>query len=158
MSDCQTIKRRLADYCVGGLRGWRRARVEAHLQTCASCRGELAALERTAALITRGDLEAAPDHWAAVRPRLEARQRVLARPGLRLAYAVAAAAFALLVVFFGGLLRSSRTTSPPVTTPIVRAEEEVRASVEGHLAATWSSPLGDEAALGLRMDALEGEG
>jgi hypothetical protein len=154
-----------------------------HLLTCASCRGELAALGRTAALITQVGLEAAPDQWAAVRQRLVLRdetmprsvaiamerrrlrraalepgRRFVARPRLRLAYAVAAAAFVALVVFFGGLLRSSRMTSRPVATPVVRAEEEVQASVEGHLAASWSSPLGDEAALGLRMAAVEGEG
>jgi anti-sigma factor RsiW len=157
MSECNNIKRRLADYSVGGLRRRARARVQAHLDTCVSCRAELSALERTAALVTRAGLEAAPDHWAQVRLRLPS-----ARAGtpvrLRLVWSLAAATFTALIVVLGVFLRPSRTIVRPRAVPAVRADDEMRASLEGHLAASWSAPLGDEAALGLGMAAAEGEG
>jgi len=159
MSKCERSRKRLAEYSVGGLGGWRRARVEAHLETCAACRAELAALERTASLVTQVGLDAAPDHWAAVRPQLRPGLRpVTARPRLRLAYALATATFAVLAIAFGWLLRPSPVAAPPAVTPVVRADDEMKASMQGHLKAAWSAPLGDEAALGLRMAALEGEG
>jgi len=159
MGECEHIRRRLADYAVGGLSRRARARVTAHVEACASCRAELRALEHTGALLQTVGMEAAPDDWEMVRARIRARARKAARPVLRLAWAAGMATVGLILLVYGGVLRSPQDSGlAPETAAVVEAETELRATMEDHLTAVWASPLADEASVGLRLAALEEEG
>jgi len=157
MSKCDRIRRELAYYAIGALGGRSRRRVEAHLRACPSCRAELVALERTGALLEKVGPESAPDDWHMVKGTIEAAQLHRRAPRLRWGWAMGAAALLILVV--GALVwRPIVKTPAPTIVSITQADDEMRASLEGHLAAVWAAPLADEAAVGLRMADLEGEG
>lgn len=148
----------LADYAVGGLSRRARARVEAHLGQCAACRAELAALERTGRLVEQMGLDGAPPAtWETVRRALPARPSPAPTPGARLTWRWAMGAAAVVLVALAALvLRPQATPPPPV--PVVSAEiaeQELQATMQGHLSAVWSAPLSDGAAVGLRLASLE---
>ena len=157
MRECRRVRGELAAYAVGGLSGRGRARVEGHLRGCGECRAELGALERTGALLERVGMEDAPaGTWEAVRREIAARQQQRARP--RWAWGMAVGVMALMLVVFGGLILGPvRMGAPPVVVA-AEADEELEATIEGHLSAVWAAPLADEAAIGLRMAALEDNG
>ncbi len=155
MSKCDQIKGLLADYAVGGLSRRARSRVEAHVETCASCREELRALERTGALLDAVGMEAAPEDWEHVQARILARTRKRTRPALRFAWAAAAAALLALLVYGGVVRLPGGQMIDPEAAAVAEAETELRSTMEDHLAAVWAAPLTDEAAIGLRLGALE---
>lgn len=151
---CDKIRPQLADYAVGGLRGRARARVTAHVEQCAECRAELAALERTGALISRLELDSAPlGTWSSLRQRITAP----ARPQIGRSRGLAFAGLALVILLVALITFGPRyQADQPEAVPIVHIEEEeMQASLEGHLAAVWSTPLADAASVGLRLDAVE---
>ncbi len=154
---CNEIRGRLAEYAVDGLGRWRRARVHRHLHTCAACRAELAALERTGALLSQVGLESAPESvWQGIRYRLESP----ARPRLRAARPVGRlveAAALVVVLFFVGLVTEwpAWREPTPIIQRVVTMDKETRSAEEGHLSAAWSAPLTDEAAMGLRLESVE---
>jgi hypothetical protein len=60
-------------------------------------------------------------------------------------------AFAVFAVWPGG-------GGGPVVVTAAEADEEMQATMEGHMATTWAAPLADEAALGLRLASMEDDG
>ena len=157
MRECELMRDRLAEYAVGGLRGRMRKRVEAHVEACSDCRAELAALERTGVLLDSVGAQDAPaGTWEAVRQRIaeRPRERVRARP--RWGWAMGAVAL-VLVVLAAFFVRPPGVQEPVVVT-VVEADEEMQATMDGHLSAVWAAPLSDVAGVGLRMVALENGG
>jgi anti-sigma factor RsiW len=160
MTECDKIRGQLADYVVGGLRGRAQARVEAHLRACEVCQRELAALERTGELLDAVGREEAPTRtWESIRREIEGRRRAPVGTGLRWAWALAVTTAALVLMAFGALkLRQHALEATPQVAVVAEVDEEMRATMEGHLSAVWAAPLSDEAAVGLRLAALEGDG
>jgi len=157
MSDCEQIRRQLADYCVGGLSRRGRARVAAHLRSCASCGAELKALERTGALLEAVGVEVAPDDWELVRQQLAAQPRQRPRPAFRAAWGVGMAALGVVLLVLGGLvLEPAHQTG--VKPAVVSVDAEMRGTMENHLSAVWAAPLADEAAVGLGLAELDEDG
>jgi len=162
MPQCERMRKELPRYAAGGLQSRARERAQRHLESCSSCRAELAALERTGALISSaGPLSAPAETWPAISDAILARPRPHGHPARRRSWRVALGIVALLVLAIGALfIRPFHTSSPPVTMT-VRAEmeaddDDTSATMESHLSAQWATPLADEAAVGLRMSDLEG--
>ncbi len=159
MRECDRHRTRLAEYAVGALKRRARARVQQHLSGCAECRAELAALERTGALLASLGLREAPERAReGLRRALGAPRHVTFRPQRRWAWgaavgAVALAAAVLAILFFGPL-----STTAPHAVVAAEPDEEIQATMQGHLSTVWSAPLADEAAVGLRLATLEGDG
>lgn len=147
MSNCDSIKARLADYAVGLIEGRERDEMERHLQACAACQRELRALQRTGALLNALPLEEPPPGlWDAVRDEIETPARESARAPWwewfrlpRLAYATAAAAIIVTAVVL-----MTPQHSPPAGEAAERADY-----IERHEMLAWHDPLSDKAALGL---------
>ncbi len=153
---CDEVRPQLADYAVGGLGRRRRAELTAHVETCAECRAELAALARTGELLSGLELESAPAHaWDSIRYRIEERSRPTPRRAWERGLIVAGLALAVLVVaavtFLPGL------KPEPETVVAVQMDAEMQADLEQHFAAVWSAPLADAAEVGLRLDSVEGD-
>ncbi len=155
MVTCDRVRGQLADYAVGALGGRATGRVEHHLRACPGCRRELAALNRTADIVSQVGVEPAPEHvWQAVRAQLAPRPAAPQRrwPAARRWVLVAAAAALLL---FGLLLLPTRRTSRPVVVPMAQADDEIQRTMQRHLTATESTPLADSAAIGLALGSWE---
>jgi anti-sigma factor RsiW len=156
MSECDRISSQLAGYVVGALRGRARARVEVHLRACAACRRELAALQRTGAILDAVPAESAPAAiWLAVQQQVLARPR-LPRRWARSAWRLAMGGVALLLILVSAFVFGPLRSQAPVPTMTAEVDAEMAATMEDHLSAVWASPLADEAAVGLRLAGLEG--
>ena len=159
MTDRDHIVDRLADYAVGALRGRAKARVESHLAECAACRGELAALQRTGELLNSVALADAPaETWDAVRERVGERRRALAPGRPRFAWGLAMGVVAVLMVALGIFLQRPTPVGEPLLVIAVEADDEMQATIDGHLSTMWAAPLADEAAVGLRLAEWENNG
>jgi anti-sigma factor RsiW len=159
MREHEHIEKQLADYAVGGLSDRRRARIERHVRECAECRRELAALEQTGALLGSVPLEDAPGGtWEAVRRDIVARGLPGARARLRWAYRAAVGAVAMAMILLAVFLLWPGDLAEQQMLSAEIAEQELQATVEGHLAAAWAAPLADEAAMGLRFVQWEDNG
>jgi len=160
MTDCDRIRGSLAEYVVGALHGRAKARVEAHLRDCASCRQELAPLQRTEALLDSLIPESAPDYtWRNIRGRISERAPAAQRPRPRLAWAFAVGAVALVMIVIG--LTFVLRPFGDIGSDLILATEpddEMLVTIESHLPTTWAAPLADEAAVGLRFAYLEEDG
>ena len=157
MKECELIRDRLAEYAVGGLRGRMRKRVEAHVGACSDCRAELTALERTGVLLDSvGAQEAPAGTWEAVRLRIAERPRARVRARMRWGWAMGAVALVALVLAV--FLARPPAAQEPVVVIAVEADEEMQATMDGHLSAVWAAPLSDVAGVGLRMATLENGG
>ena len=161
MSECDFIRARLAEYAVGGLRGRVRARVEAHTRTCSECRAELRALERTGELLDAVGLQEAPaETWGGIQekiarhPREERRREARGRPRWAWVMATAAVVLVLAVAVLVGPLGLGE----PRLVVALEADDEMQATMEGHLSAVWAAPLSDVAAVGLQMASVEENG
>lgn len=150
---CQQVRKKLAEYQLGGLKPSEREAIAAHLRECADCARELEALSRLDDLFTPIDQVNAPDDlWERVQPRLRPRRvpwwealAVRPRP------AIAAAAAILLAVLSVWLLL--RPSAPPEQ----QVEALASAFQEQQIVAEWSSPLADDAALGVVFASLNGD-
>jgi len=142
---CHNIRNKLAEYSLGGLKPRQRETIRAHLETCVTCARELAALERTAALLESVRLEEPP-------PEVGERVRAGIRPRSAWAlYARRAATFAgVLAVLLVSLLLF-RPASPP-------ADFSADQMIRGHAAASWNDPLSNRTALGLDIGLLASRG
>ena len=159
MTDRDHIANQLSDYAVGALRGREKARVESHLAECAACRRELAALQRTGELLNAVSLEQAPpETWHAVRERIGDLRRASAPARPRLAWGLAMGLVAVLFVALGIFLQRPATVGEPLLVVAVEADDEMQATIEGHLSTMWAAPLADEAAVGLRLAQWENGG
>jgi anti-sigma factor RsiW len=162
MATCERIQTQLATYALGGGGRRRRARLERHLAHCAGCRRELAALTRTGHLLSALPLTSAPaGTWEAVLALLTQQPaRVLRRAPLSLwrpRWRLALATVVLLVIGVGLLSLSPRARpTPQPERSVVQVDADMQASVDGHLLAAHVSPLSDDAAIGLDLEAEEG--
>jgi anti-sigma factor RsiW len=153
MASCDRIRKQLAEYSVGGLGARAEARVERHLDLCSACRAEVAALNRTADLVSQVGLESAPERvWQGVRAQLTPRPARRPRSAARRWVLVAAAA---VFVLFGLLLLPGRRAPRPVVVPMAQADEELQQTMHRHLTASESAPLADSAAIGLALGSWE---
>lgn len=159
MTDRDHIVDRLADHAVGALRGREKARVESHLDECAACRRELAALQRTGDLLSSLSLdEAPPETWHAVRDRIGDLRRTSAPARPRLAWGLAMGVVAMLFVALGIFLQRSAPVGEPLLVIAAEADDEMQATIEDHVSTMWAAPLADEAAVGLRLAEWENGG
>ncbi len=149
---CAQVRNNLAEYQLGGLSENERREIALHLESCAECRAELAALERLEDLLTPVERVGAPANmWSHIQPRLQPRRapwwgRVLATPR-----PIVAAVAAMLL---GGVGVWLATRGP---TTIVGPETLASTYQERQIVAEWSSPLADDAALGLMFVSLNGD-
>ncbi len=159
MTDRDHMVDRLADYAVGALRGREKARVESHLTRCVACRRELAALQRTGELLSSVSLEQAPpETWEAVRERIGDLRRAAAPARPRFAWRLAMGLVAVLIVALGIFLQWPTPVGEPLLVVAVEADDEMQATIEGHLSTMWAAPLADVAAVGLRLAEWENDG
>ena len=160
MKECDKVRGQLADYAVGALRGRRELWMEAHLRACEACRKELAALERTAGLLNAvASQDAPPETWMAIRQEIADGVRLRATPRRRLALVAAAGTAAVLLLLLGTFLpMSTGPGAPPELVVVAEADDEMEATMQGHLSAVWAAPLADEAAMGLSLATWEGDG
>jgi len=155
MNQCDRLRPNLAHYLVGGLRSRARSRLEAHLRACPACRAEVAALQRTGALLDAAPLQRPPEKtWRAIRAQLTHRARAASRH-LRYAWGIAASALAIALALISLFWLRPIAVGP--TTPVLSpaAEEEVDAALQQRLPTVWATPLSDEAAVGLRFASAE---
>lgn len=139
--------RKLSDYQVGLLSSVERQALEQHLQGCASCRDELAALQRTVELLQPMPVADAPrETWQQVQARLTPRKQHHHVPA-RYWVPAAAAVLLLLVVTMSLVvpLLSGGGALPMADDRYAQVQ----------VAADWGSPLADKAALGLAMLEME---
>jgi anti-sigma factor RsiW len=157
MPQCDRIRNQLSYYLVGGLRPRARGRVAAHLKQCPSCRAELAALERTGALLARaGPAQAPAETWESVQQAILARPRPHREPRRGTTWRWAVSVAILVLVVLGLLVVRSHRPAPPAMVVTAEVDEDLQATMEAHLSAMWAAPLADEAAVGLRLAELEG--
>jgi anti-sigma factor RsiW len=159
MTRCEQLRNRLAEYALGGLKGRARSRLEAHLRQCAACRAELAALERTGALLDGCLPLAAPEAtWEAISRRI-AQGAGTVTHRLRWAWGAAASALTVALIVIAFFIARPDVTSPmQVAMSPPPADEEMAAAIEGRIPAAWAAPLSDEAAVGLRFMSTEDGG
>jgi len=150
--NCTQVRDSLAEYQLGGLTEEQRREVAQHLEGCADCRAELAVLERLDELLAPAERVGAPaDMWSRIQPRLRSRrapwwQGLLASPRP----AIAAAAAMLLAI--AGVWLATRGPATSVGTEALASGYQ-----EQQIVAEWSSPLADDAALGLMFASLNGD-
>jgi len=151
--NCDSVRRSLSEYQVGGLSRWRRAQLARPLASCSACREEAAALVRTGEIVSQVGLPSAPDRtWEEARYRIETEGR---RRGLQPArwrgLAIGALALAILVV--GGITYWSGAPTPQRPQSTVQAEdEEMRVTMQSRVSTEWAASISDTVAAGLRMD------
>lgn len=151
---CEQVRKRLAEYQLGALAEAEAEAVCAHLQECARCRAELAALQRLDALLAPAEsVSAPPDLWARIQPRLRPRRALWWQPLLVPPRPAIATAAAVLMAAFGVWLALRGPTAPGP------APETLASSYQEHqIVAEWSQPFADDAALGAMFASLNGDG
>jgi len=130
---------RLSDYLDGELSPEEARTLEAHLATCASCAGELAALRRVVGRLAEAtDREPATDLWPDLKRTIEA-DRIPdgARIGWRVALALAAAALVAASLWWWE--RSGREQPPAMARDVVAPEPVADRYVEA--ASAWDHHL-----------------
>lgn len=141
-----SIQRKLSDYQVGLLSPPERERVAAHLEVCASCRKEYAALQRTAEMLQPMPLRGAPPEvWRGVQSRLKPRRKSVGHP-LRLRRPALALAMVMLIVVMAVFMMPM--LHHQANLPLAPSGDSY---VAAQLSAAWDTPLSDSAAIGLAM-------
>lgn len=147
MRCCPTTEE-LAAYQAGFVSAWVRAQLDTHVAACPPCQREMAALERTAHVLTQLSPPAMPqDLWPGVAQRLQARKRT--QVWWRLA-ATAGMAASLLV---GWLTWQGNQTAPLPAAPVASAQY-----IEDHQFLSAGDPLADRASLGMALASSRSEG
>jgi hypothetical protein len=67
-------------------------------------------------------------------------------------------AVALVVMVLAAFFVRPPAAQEPVVVVAAEADEEMQATMDGHLSAVWAAPLSDVAGVGLRMAAAENGG
>jgi hypothetical protein len=67
-------------------------------------------------------------------------------------------AVALVAVVLAAFFIRPPAVQEPVVVTAVEVDEEMQATMDGHLSAVWAAPLSDVAGVGLRMATLEDDG
>jgi anti-sigma factor RsiW len=159
---------RLSPYIDDQLKSRERARVEAHLNTCASCRDELQTLEWTRSLLRQAPVVPIPRSFvireADLAPRQDAQRRAARRrPAFALQWAAALVAVLLVVVVAGDLFLSGRLASPGGAPEVAmlgqqKADAEVTVVVESETALeapAAQAPVEEGAELATPAESLE---
>jgi len=95
----------------------------------------------------------------AIRQKIAAGERVRVTPPRRWAWVAAAGTAAVLLLLLGIFLPTpTGPGAPPELVVVAEADEEMEATMQGHLSAVWAAPLADEAAVGLRLAAWDNDG
>lgn len=142
--ECNRIQKLLPYYAVGALKRHHMTVIEQHVNSCAECKAELEALNKTASEVEAIGLETPPDMWEAIRERLQPRRIKVGRERLSgwlhsrtIQSALAAGAVVLVLV---GLLLNIEPGGPQFTA---------HSYIATHARITWSEPFADKVALGL---------
>ena len=150
---CAEVKEKLTEYQLGLLGEADAAALRLHLDDCAACRKELAALERMDALIAPAEPLSAPDGmWIAVHARMKPRQVAWWRSWVQAPRPALAMAAALLLAV-GGIWLGLRGTPEEAAYEVLASDYQ-----EQQIVAQWSQPLADDAALGIIYASLNGAG
>jgi len=148
---CSEVLTALPDYQAGVLEGARRSAVEAHLAACSSCRGELAALERAAALLDETEaLKPSRDLWPAVAAQLSPRKAAWAWwriPAPRQGGWPAVLAVAIVLVIAAAVLMPPLSEPPEWAGLTSQADEEAPVYARWHAEASLTSGMADPYAL-----------
>ncbi len=151
---CAAVREKLTEYQLGLVDEAEADRVREHLSGCEQCREELAALERLDELVGPAEEHTAPDGmWHRVQAQMKPRRRrwwqawwESPKPALAMAAAV------LLAV--GGIWLGLRgSPMEPSSSGVLATDYQ-----EQQIAAQWSQPLADDAALGAMYASLEEPG
>ena len=132
--------RLLSDFAVGGGSDRERSLVREHLAACASCAGELRALERTSDLLKQAAMEPVPDLWDAIRPNLAPRSSAGIGWWLRVHRLQTALAGTAAAIALAGWL---------VLAPHPQPNLEAQGYIASHASMSWNEPFADKAGLGL---------
>ena len=122
VNDCSQLGDRFSEYLDGELAAADRARVDAHVATCPSCRESLESLRETVEDVRRyGPVAVPPDFAASVRRRIEESPRASASRVRRIPFGPLALAASLLVVVALGLayFQTSRHADVPPPDSVV---------------------------------------
>jgi len=151
---CAEIRENLTEYQLGLLDEVEAGALRLHLDECAGCREELAALERLDALIAPAEELRAPDGlWLAVHARMKPRQAAWWRAWLHAPRPALAMAAAMLLAV-GGIWLGLRGGPETVSNyEVLGADYQ-----EQQIVAQWSQPLADDAALSVMYASLNGVG
>lgn len=144
------MRGKLADYQVGALNERQCDMIARHLQDCPACQAELAALNRTAALLQpMRRVDAPREVWAAVACQLTPRRAASrAGRGARRVWIPAAAAAMLILIV-------ALVVLGPMMHGHLAAPSGQDSYADIQVAAAWDNPLSDKAALGLAVLATE---
>ena len=151
---CAQVREKLTEYQLDLLGDGEAREVQAHIDECADCREELAALERMDELIQPAEHHEAPrDMWAGVQARMKPRRapwwqvwRAAPKPAI-------AMAAAMLIAIGGIWLGLSGSPESPQQYAVLASDYQ-----EQQIVAQWSQPLADDAALGVIFASLNDQG
>lgn len=148
--DCREVRNKLTEYQLGGLEESERAALADHLVGCAACRAELEALARLDDLLSpMTPLTAPTELWGGIAARLQPRRAHWWQWAVQWPRPALAAAAMIMVAL--GLALSLRGQEQ-----VVPSEMLTPAYQEQQIVAEWSSPLADDAALGVMFVSLSG--
>lgn len=148
--DCREVRDKLAEYQLGGLAETERAALAGHLVGCAACRAELEALARLDDLLSpMTPLTAPTELWGGIEERLQPRRAQWWQWAVQWPRpALAAAAMIMVALGLALGLRGHEQVVPSETLTPAYQEQQI--------VAEWSSPLADDAALGVMFASLSG--
>jgi len=151
---CARVRENLTEYQFGLLDESASREVRAHLDECADCREELAALERLDALMEPAEqFEAPRNMWAGIQSRMKPRRSAWWRVWYESPKPALAMAAAMLLAV-GGLWLGLRGGPSDVQSYEVLGSDYQ----EQQIVAQWSQPLADDAALGVMFASLNSTG
>lgn len=151
---CARVRENLTAYQLGLLDELEAVEMRQHLDECPECREELATLQRLDELIQPAEEHDAPEGmWTRVQAHMKPRRRSWWR-AWREAPKPALALAAAMLLAVGGIWLAMRAGPGDVGSREMLASEYQ----EQQIAAQWSQPLADDAALGAMYASLEGAG
>ncbi|MFW5866489.1 MAG: zf-HC2 domain-containing protein [Armatimonadota bacterium] len=151
---CARVRENLTEYQLGLLDEPAAREVREHLDECAACAEELAALARLDALVEPAErFEAPPDMWAGIQAQMKPRRSSWWRVWHESPKPALAMAAAMLLAIGGLWLGLSGGPSEVQGYEVLGSDYQ-----EQQIVAQWSEPLADDAALGVMFAGLNGSG